>query len=815
MKLPTYFDLPAMKPKSASISSADDLEIRAGSAMERHQYREAIAFYKDLLKRERRPEWERGLADAYRQRAFQVAEKGMYQEATILWDNHAKLSPQAECPDAYVGWLLRVGQYAKVAELLGKQPEEAQTPWMRQLPEVMALMALENDKLLGCFLPEHPIAKHHATTKKAIAAYGAKRDDEAEEALRQIPSRSPYRNVRTLLKAMMLMEQDRAAGLGMLEKIGTDSACRGFAEMLLGQVRQEGPELDAYFGLSAKCLGLVNKINGYGKTQFNLMRDAKKAATSNSPRLVFEAVINNRELLGNSASRRFCLAALVEYPSGITAFEHAFGKLPAFEHHRLQALHEESLGYYPDAAHHWGKCIETLAKRPAQERDKLDEALIFRHIAELASGPVPEIAVDALRKSLDLDPDDKESYLTLIKLCETLDDSKAAQEWMEKGLKCFPKDVDLLLLAMNVASRRKAFKKAASLAKSLLDIDPINSQARQFLIDAHIGHARKQFRAGRANLAQQEMEQARSLDPHRRNAGLSLAEGLLALAGDKDAKRAEDLLKEGWHIAGGGLCARFLLDFETLCLGLPLNAPTRIIPALGKSYVAKREELLGLIKLIDRAADEKKRLTDALEKLRPVLKRSFKQAELTEDDYFNGFQTLARTGQYAVLGDCAKEAQLHYPLTAGPVYFEIFAKCKGVAKRMSGQDEYRLELAEQRLRGSKDQRVGILIENFFRELDESLDNGFKGGMPFDLDGLNPNMLPAIMKRVTELEMMPRSELFAIIADAIPGLPLKNLPDEGLMDIARLVAMGEFGFDIGGMLDMIASLDTPKKSPKSR
>lgn len=805
-----------MKQKPKPPSSANDLVIRAHNAFERHQYKEAIAFYKELLKRERRPEWERGLADAYRQRAFQVADKGMYQEALILWDNHAILCHPVEFPDAYIGWLLRAGQYAKVAGLLGKDSAGlGQSPWRRQLPEALALMALENDKLLGGLPPEHPVVKHHAIAKRAIGAYGARRDDESEEALRQIPSRSPYRNVRTLLKALLLMERDRAAGLGMLDRIEPDSACRGFAEMLRQQASPDGPELTAYFGLAPKQLALMNKANGYGKIQLNLLREAKKAIINPVPRLSFETVLNNRELLGESASRRFCHAALVDYPAGINVFERAFGKLSMFERQRIQALHEEAQGYYPDAAHDWGECIKTLAKRPEHERDKLDEALIYRHIADLATGPVPQIAVDALERSLALDPDDKESYLALIKLCVTLNDSKATQEWQEKGLKRFPKDVDLLLLAMYDASRRKAFKKAAGLAKALLDIDPINSQARQFLIDAHIGHARKQFRAGRFGLAQQELEQARPLDPHRRNAGLIMTEGLLALNSGKDAKRAENLLTEGWHIAGGDLCAQFLLNFETLCLDLPLSASAKIIPALGKTHVAKRQELLGLVKLIERAADEKKRLADALEKLSPILKRSFKQTDLTEDDYFNFCQILAHTNQYAVLGVCAKEAQLNFPLTAGPVYFEVFAKCKGAAKRMNGQDEYRLELAMKRLRDSKDHRVRVLIDNFFRELDESQNIDFGGVLPFGLDGVEPKMLPAIMKRMAELEYMPRAELIAMIADAMPGLPIKNLPDDRLLEIARLVVIGESGIDMDSLFDVLSPLGLPKKPSKFR
>ncbi|MFZ4702268.1 MAG: hypothetical protein ACOYMG_19675, partial [Candidatus Methylumidiphilus sp.] len=805
-----------MKFKFPLRKSIDELEANANNALEQRHYKEAISFFKDLLKQEQRTQWEHGLAEAYRQRAGQVAGKGMWQEAVILWENYAKLSPQSVPSDVYLGWLAQAGQFPKLAGLLASQgPAFEQGPLGRRLSEAMAILALQNEKLVAAFPKEHPIAKHHPLIKQAISAYCAGRDGESEEALKHIPSRSPYRNVRTLLKALLLMGQDRAAGLILLERVEADSVCLGFARLLRQQGKPDGPVFSASLDLPPKQQAFIHKINGYTKAQLNLLRDAKKFAKNPDHRMVFNTLLGNRGLLGETACRRFCACLLVDFPEGMDAFQKAFGKLSAFERQRLLALHEETQGDYPQAATYWHMAAEELAKRPEQERDRLDEALIFRRIAKLADHDAPNIAIAALGDSLKLDPGDQASYVTLVRLNEKMEAPKEAQEWLENGLKHFPKDVELLTLAMNAASRRKAFKKAAGLAKTLLEIDPINSPARQLLISAHIGHARKQFRAGKFSLVQQELEQARSLDPHRRNASLCMLEGFLALL-QQGQEHATKLLAEGWRLAGGDLCAQFLFNIEALSLDYSPSKVTSLSPALDKNHTANRTELLGLVKLIDRYnAEEKKHLPDALKPLKTILKRSFKQLGLTEDDYFNLGQAFARSAQFELLNECATAASRHFPSWPAATYFHVFARCKGVAKRATPKEENSLEYAVDRAHRNKDHRTAMLIENFFRELDGDRDLENDYYLPPGFEDFDPRMAPAMMKRMDEVENMPRAELIAMISKALPGMPLKNMSQQELLEMAAVMMLGELGIGLEKVLGALSPGGPAKKPPKSR
>jgi hypothetical protein len=65
-----------------------------------HDYKDAIEVYKLLLKREHQPEagWGASLAAAYLERAKQLAEKAMYREVAVLWENIPASCGQAPQP---------------------------------------------------------------------------------------------------------------------------------------------------------------------------------------------------------------------------------------------------------------------------------------------------------------------------------------------------------------------------------------------------------------------------------------------------------------------------------------------------------------------------------------------------------------------------------------------------------------------------------------------------------------------------------------------------------------------------------------------
>lgn len=100
---------------------------------------------------------------------------------------------------------------------------------------------------------------------------------------------------------------------------------------------------------------------------------------------------------------------------------------------------------------------EILGAQPGQ---MLHAALIWRHLAEACGKKgLNDVAFKQLKKSLDLDPDDRDSYLTVIRVLRSGNDLVQARAYLDKALPRFPRDAGVLLEAVEVSLAGKAFRR--------------------------------------------------------------------------------------------------------------------------------------------------------------------------------------------------------------------------------------------------------------------------------------------------------------------------------------------------------------------
>lgn len=802
-----------MKSKPSPLKSVPALKAAAQRALQSGYFKDAIASLKDLLKQERRQESEDLLAEAYLGRARELAGKGMFQEAAMLWENHAGLRPGTPLSGEYLTWLLKAGQMVKLGQALAAVPDDfVASATGRRLVEAAALLALENDKLLDALPREHAIVRQQPLLRKALAAYAERREAEAEECLRQVSSRSPYRNLRTLLKGLLAVERDPDGASEVLDRVDPDSACRNLAAALREQLATPAPDVAAYLKLPPKLRAVADKLKGYGKKELALLRDIQNAAQAKGARPLLEAVLRHRAELGEAESRRFCLAALADSPEAIPLYERAFGKLTPFEQCRIKALHAEEILDYPEASRYWQECIALLKNAPQGRDEPLTQALIFRHVADLAEKEFPELAIACLEQRLELDPDDKPAYLRLIGLLEQFDDAKAALSWLDRAVKRYPRDPEVLLPAMRAAQRRKAFKKVANYAKTLLEIDPINSDARRFLLEAHLGHARKQLKARRTDLAEAELTAARKLDPQRRSAALLWLDGLSAFW-QADNERCRNLWQEAWTAAGGGAAAWFQWAIEVLAADMPLKGPDSLVQGLDKQHSADRAELMTLVRLLGLYRGEgRQNLSQALHKLAPMLKRSFKQAELSEEDFFGLCQGFGAAGQYELLGECAKQAARRCRYAPVFAYFEVYAKCRGDAGRLLPMDGLRLQMNLDQAHQAGDRRTAALIDQFLRKHEESLQPDFHEAFPDGLDSLDEEAAERFAERIEELDRLSPEERAKELLGDYPPEQLEKLSEKDALGLILDKLLGGLGVDASRILD---GLPLPGRGKKSK
>ena len=166
---------------------------------------------------------------------------------------------------------------------------------------------------------------------------------------------------------------------------------------------------------------------------------------------------------------------------------------------------------------------------------------------------------------------------------------------MDQALRRWPEDPEVLNEALDLALASDAFKKAAGLAKRILDRDPINRRARQSLFTAHLAHARKQINKSRFDLAHKELEQATGWAEGAASlARVELLRGIMAwLHGTLD----QAAMRQACAALGGGLTGRLALALEAEQLRF---SPQTLLKAAGLLPLPSpdRDDLLAYCRLL-------------------------------------------------------------------------------------------------------------------------------------------------------------------------------------------------------------------------
>ncbi len=348
-----------------------------------------------------------------------------------------------------------------------------------------ALLALAGDKkTVAALPPDSPLARHLPAAQAAIEAFCAGDDEAMRAALRQIPFRSPYRDLRWLLEALTAYPRDREAGLARLAKIAPDSPFRCPAQAAAALLRGEQPK---------------------GKAAREFV--AAFHAPPEDARALFRQWLKQAREQPDDHLREALKALLVHYPQGLNAYEKVFGRLDEVERLRLRALHEEHHGDPLQAYGHW----VDLAMAYQKQGENLKAAAVARHLAELArefGGPADSEVENNLQNARILDPDDRANWLDLAEYYRLVDDQKARRQVIDAALKRFPDDPKVIAAAAATAFDRQTYQKAARLYRRLLALDPLDQNAQGMLLASLLGQARKQLGDGRPDLARKTLQEA-------------------------------------------------------------------------------------------------------------------------------------------------------------------------------------------------------------------------------------------------------------------------------------------------------------------
>jgi tetratricopeptide (TPR) repeat protein len=626
-------------------------------------FKSAISSYKSLLSLESRQDWRDNLALAYEGRAGELADKGMFKEAVTLWQNRAHTCNKPLVSFHYLLWLLQSGLTDQALQHFGEEPNllESETASFRIH---LAALALSGEHFIVGALPEDdPVVRDYTIATQALQAYCDTDESALRAALAKISFRSPYRDLRILLKGLAeLIDRPDEAAI-TLKRVKCQSPFAALARIALG-VNQEGEALlNNLAPLDPVERSYALALKGWPESHRRFIDGLLTLHQSRGERFLLRFLIQQQAHLGAEYAQQAAYRVLVKYPDGISVHDEALGEPSQFHKSRILALLQEKLLADPyDIYLAWNEALEALSRQTDAKSPSslLRAALILRRIADLLEEAEFdwELIAEVLEKSLQADPDDSPTYRRLIQLFRENRQFKQARRFQEQALNRYPQDIEILLEVVETSLASSAFKKAVQFAQRVLEIDPINSRVRRILFDAHIAHARKQIKQRKPDLAFKELDQAAQWDP-----GESARLQLELMRGIMEFRDNPVLGRKRLQVAMGqmdySLKSRFLLLMEGQRLQTDATQLLRLAqpPNANDGRQQVMELMHSLQKISENEAHEAKQ---ALDKLQIPLRQAICEA-YTEVEMSLICETLKRLKEFDLRQRFAQAALKRWP----------------------------------------------------------------------------------------------------------------------------------------------------------
>ncbi|NOQ16279.1 MAG: hypothetical protein GQ581_04400 [Methyloprofundus sp.] len=728
-----------MKKKRHSVpkKTEQSLEDQALAHLNAKRYKDAIRLYKKLLQEADNNEWHQQLAFSYVQRAISFANREMYAEAVALWENHQEhvQAPYAAY-EQYLVWLMQTNQLVKVQAELAQLSVEQLDKEHPKLAAVLGLLILTQYPELQQHLPQgSAFIAHLQLVQTALQALQDNQPEQLNAALTQLPYRSVFRDLRTLLNAVALMADSPEQAATILAKISNNSVYYPAAHILIDSLLSGAELAQQLVGSGYAQRSVISELKGLSAQQLDFIEHFSRKQDKLTDKVQFNMAIQYQALIGTELAEQFCQLMLASYPAGKKDFNKHFSSSSEFEENRIQALLCEQSNHLEDAEFHWQRCIRCLLNTEGD--NGLQIALILRRLA--VREPDGLERADLFAQSIEHDASDRNSYLQILKEYGGKEgDAQEYKLWLNKTLAQFPQDIAVLTQAVQAATRNKTYKKASQYARKILSIDPLNTFAKQTLFSSHAAHAQRLMREKKYELVAKEIEQLEKLNLGKSyQQKIQLMQALLGFASEDKQQGLQNIAVAVKSIYADPVNIQFNVAMAALLNGLPVTTLLRELPS-SKEHLLTVAELNNIMQQLQQHIDasiEHTLLHKALEKIKAPLKKSLLTQGYVEPLLLQFCEKLDAIKHFELLRHIAKFAQDQWQ---SPIwmYYRVYATCNGDAADCSGYDEYRLQNAHKQAQESKEYQTCFLIDHFldsYYEAHPQRSLGFLDSL-FGLDG---------------------------------------------------------------------------------
>lgn len=683
---------PHAQAQALTSLSAEQLKRQGEQYLAQQKYQDALLSLKELIKRDDNDEHLALLARAYIGRIKALAEKAMIKEALALVDTLEQRCRGVAVAELRMSLCFKAGDYVGAARLYTLCHTELDRDGQYAAESLFGALLLAGVGLQTTDLPEQSLViRHFAAAQKAMQHYCAGEDEEVHGALKKLPFRSPYRDLRSLLLGLSALPHDSTKSRTILAKIEPSSPYYRLVQRNLAVLETAKDFLEKLPVISQDGVAFLSEIYGLNVRQLQMLVELSQIPAD--PAQLFGLLQKHRSCFTTAVYTGLILRMLPF--CGIHIMTRTLRQIKFAEttQARVCALASEKDGALYDSVFFWDAYLEAI--KPAGTGTSLEIALVLRYQAELMIREdysfVSEDILLKYRESLQHDPGDAAIWLKAAAFARTSLGDRQHDDVINEALSHIPGNIDILVAAMQAAARRKAFKKAASLADRILAVDPINTSAMNFLVEVRLEHGRKLALQRKWQLAEKEFKAAdtRVRAVRFRGRNLLCLGMLLLLQKNEEGYQA---IEDGRKAHGPALSGCVLTAVEARLFALPVDLCKRFDNELRQAGAGEfdRAGCLSLINWILNFTDENRL---ALKACCSALKDFFPAVvpiSWTMDEGHSLCRALDQIGQYAVLFPLAARLRKIYPGVPEFMAYELLGRYATNRKTLSRQERDRL-----------------------------------------------------------------------------------------------------------------------------
>lgn len=721
-------------PKKQIANLPSNIQQEAAVLLAENNYKKALEYYKMLFKQAPCNAYRDAIRDCYIGRVRELSKKGMYREAVMLWENHSEYCFPCHHIYLYIHLLITVGLENKAGVIFLQNKNSLEDDQVSTLEEIFAALLLKGSSALIDIFPEESLLKKHLIfANQALVALSQRDGDKVELILTNISFRSPYKQLRLVLKGYLLLLCNKIEeAFALIKRVPLNSPFYPLAH--IAQLTQASPlaQVKALSHFSQMEFNCFSALKGWTTSQQKHLDKLRQLPEKSNPRILLDLVVHSMPYVNRSTARRLCYNLLPFYEPGLKTFEKVFGVLSPEEKTHLKALGSiDHKRHSPTKV--WLEYEETLASYASQTLTiSLKQALALRQAASFGGEYAEEESTSIKKriilfeKSLDLDPLDKPIYLEVIQYYRKHGPKKICGAYIDKALKVFPNDRDILITAIESIRYSKLPSRVIALSKKLLELDPLNAQAKIYLTEVQVLQAQRCMLQKKWDQADLTLKAIKADTTHHWNLVVRLNQGLCAYMQGKISE-AHSLIQQ---CGENDIIVRLQLYIEADKLQLPsssLEKDLTLVPA-NKLVITDSVQLLQLVKTIDQY-DVPIKWKNILSHITKPLQKST-QCVLKVDELVKICECFTRIQQFDFVQNFIKKQHRIIKDVPLLVYYSVNAKIKGNAKKMRSIDYHLLTNALDKAQDMDDIRTVSLIGQLLSAAEEESDHLF----PIDLSG---------------------------------------------------------------------------------